>query len=102
MTLGKTQILKNLQRIPGVGTKIAQDLWEMDIRSVSDLKNRDPEQLYSQICIMQGRQVDRCMLYVFRCAVYYASERNHDPVLLHWWNWSDSKMGTMQEKAKRI
>jgi hypothetical protein len=34
--------------------------------------------------------VDRCVLYVFRCAVYFASEAEHDPELLKWWNWKDA------------
>ncbi len=29
------------------------------------------------------------MLYVFRCAVYYSTEREHDPELLLWWSWKD-------------
>jgi hypothetical protein len=29
------------------------------------------------------------VLYVFRCAVYYASHEVHDPELLKWWNWKD-------------
>ncbi|WP_334292712.1 helix-hairpin-helix domain-containing protein [Parasporobacterium paucivorans] len=29
------------------------------------------------------------MLYVFRCAVYYANEEAHDPEKLKWWNWKD-------------
>jgi hypothetical protein len=33
--------------------------------------------------------VDRCLLYVFRCAVYFASHKKHDPKLLLWWNWKD-------------
>jgi hypothetical protein len=34
-------------------------------------------------------QIDPCVLYVFRCAVYYASHEVHDPDLLKWWNWKD-------------
>ncbi|WP_394701143.1 helix-hairpin-helix domain-containing protein [uncultured Methanolobus sp.] len=33
--------------------------------------------------------LDRCMLYVFREAVYFASNEEHDPELLKWWNWKD-------------
>jgi hypothetical protein len=29
------------------------------------------------------------MLYVFRTAVYYASNSKHDPEKLKWWNWKD-------------
>jgi hypothetical protein len=28
-------------------------------------------------------------LYVFRCAVYYATNKSHDVELLQWWNWKD-------------
>ncbi len=86
------KILKQFQTIPGVGTSIAQDLWNLGLRSISDLKRKDPEELYAQLCKYQGTHVDRCMLYVFRCAVYYASHKNHDPELLKWWNWKDGRL----------
>ncbi|MDI3485306.1 MAG: hypothetical protein PWQ51_2227 [Methanolobus sp.] len=82
-------VTKELMIIPGVGKKIADDLWNLGIRGVSELKNRDPENLYQQLCDFQGMHVDRCMLYVFRCAVYFASNDEHDPELLKWWNWKD-------------
>ena len=93
----KPEIIKELRTIPGVGKSIAEDLWpanrslgvgwNLGIRSVSDLKNKDPEKLYEQLCELHGTQVDRCMLYVFRCAVYFASTKKHKPELLKWWNW---------------
>lgn len=83
------QVLKELQTIPGVGKSIARDLWNLGIRSVADLKDRDPEELYSQLCDLAGKPVDRCMLYVLRCAVYYASTKDLDPDKLKWWKWKD-------------
>jgi hypothetical protein len=85
-------ILKEFQQIPGVGKSIAQDLWNLGFRSVQELKDQDPEELYVRQCIQQGTHVDRCTLYVFRCAVYYASNEQHDPELLKWWNWKDKQM----------
>lgn len=82
-------VLKALQVIPGVGKSISEDLWQLGIRSVSDLKGKKPEELYSRLCTIQGMQIDRCMLYVMRCAVYYASEKKHNPELLKWWSWKD-------------
>jgi len=38
----KQFVLKDLQQIPGVGKKIAKDLWEIGFCSVQDLKKRDP------------------------------------------------------------
>jgi hypothetical protein len=85
----KKKILAEFRQIPGVGKIIAQDFWDIGLRSMNDLKHADPESLYIALCKYQNTKVDRCMLYVFRCAVYYASHRNHDPELLKWWNWKD-------------
>jgi len=85
----KHMVLKEFRQIPGVGKSIAEDLWNLGLRSVSNLKNQDPEALYTRLCAYQGMHVDRCMLYVFRCAVYYASNDVYDAELLKWWNWKD-------------
>ena len=83
--------MEELQSIPGVGKKIAGDLVLIGINSTEDLRNQDPETLYEKVCLVKGQKVDRCLLYVFRCAVYYATEPNHDPEKLKWWNWKDIK-----------
>ena len=76
-----------LQTIPGVGPSIAQDLHDLGFRKVRDLAGQDPEEMYRNLCDLRGSRVDRCVLYVFRSAAYYASNRIHDPELLKWWNW---------------
>ena len=85
----KHLVLQELQRIPGVGKKIAEELWIAGIRSIADLHGRDPEALFSRLQERQDAPVDRCVLYVFRCAVYYASHEHHEPELLKWWHWKD-------------
>jgi len=87
----KKQAFSDLRRIPGVGVKMAEALWELGIKSVCDLQGRDPEELYLKMCARAGGHVDRCVLYVFRCAVYFASNTEQDPELLKWWNWKDRK-----------
>lgn len=81
--------LTDLERIPGVGPSISQDLRDLGMRRVEDLHGADPEALYEQLCLLRGQHIDRCVLYVFRCAVYFARHRDHDPELLKWWNWKD-------------
>ena len=83
----RKQTLRELRQIPGVGPAVANDLWQLGIRSIADLRGRSPQALYEQLCAQAGMQVDRCMLYVFRCAVYYASNETHEPEKLKWWNW---------------
>ncbi len=88
----KDSALKDLKQIPGIGPKLAEKLWNINIRSVHKLKGRNPEKLYEKLCDYKGVRVDPCVLYVFRCAVYYASENRHDPELLKWWNWKNRKI----------
>ena len=83
-------VLKALRVIPGVGPSIAQDLYDLGVREVSDLEGLDPQELYVGHCTQVGQVVDRCLLYVFRCAVYFAETPDPDPELLKWWSWEDS------------
>ncbi|HEX3272552.1 MAG TPA: helix-hairpin-helix domain-containing protein [Ktedonobacterales bacterium] len=84
--------LRDFQRIPGIGPSMADDLWRLGYRSIAELRDEEPETMYERLCELSGGHVDRCVLYVFRCAVYFASTEAHDPELLKWWNWSDQRM----------
>ena len=77
--------------IPGVGRSIAQDLIDIGIMEVDDLKGKDPEKLYERSNRCEGVVLDRCLLYVFRCAVYFAETKNPKAEKLKWWNWKDHK-----------
>lgn len=81
----------DLQTIPGVGPSIARDLRALGIERVADLRGRDPERMFADLIALRGAPVDRCVLYVFRCAVYYADRRRHRAELLKWWNWKDRR-----------
>jgi hypothetical protein len=89
MNREKQIVLKNFQIIPGVGKVVSEDLWDLGLRKVSDLKGKNPEVLYEKLCKIQNTRIDRCMLYVLRCAVYFASNSRHDSEALKWWNWKD-------------
>jgi hypothetical protein len=86
-------IIRELTTIPGVGKSIAADLRALGIRRVSDLRGKNPERLYVRSNDLAGMEQDRCLLYVFRCAVYFAETegRRRNPEKLKWWNWKDSK-----------
>jgi len=85
----KLPMTDDLQTIPGIGPSMAQDLRDLGIFSVSDIVGHDPELMYKRLCQLHRMHIDRCVLYVFRCAVYFATEDAHDPELLKWWNWKD-------------
>jgi hypothetical protein len=90
-TMTREDHIKELMTIPGVGQSIAGDLHRIGIRSVNDLKGKKPEELYDQSNALAGKTQDRCLLYVFRCAVYFADTKaeRRNPEKLKWWNWKD-------------
>ncbi len=79
----------DLRTIPGVGAQIERDLIALGYNSVASLAGEDPEQIYERDCIRRGCRLDRCVLYVYRCAVYYADHAEHEPEKLRWWYWKD-------------
>ena len=80
-----------LQEIPGIGPSLAADLRALGYSAVDDLRGQDPLAMYERLCSLTGARQDRCVLYVFRCAVFYAEqdERGSDPAAALWWNWKD-------------
>ena len=86
-----TSAIANLQCIPSIGPKVGEMLVEIGISKVTDLKNRSPDKLYEQICNYRDEILDRCVLYHFRCAVYFATNKHHKPELLKWWSWKDEQ-----------
>lgn len=64
-------------------------LLELGYSTVDSLKGADPEEMYVRECRQKGEQLDRCVLYVYRLAVYFAENTEHEPEKLKWWNWKD-------------
>jgi hypothetical protein len=77
----------NLLSIPGIGKSLAEDLREIGVHRIQDLTGKDPQSLFKDLCTLHQMKIDPCVLYAFRCAVYYAENDEHDPELLKWWNW---------------
>ena len=93
----RERVLRSLQDLPNVGSSIAIDLWDLGIRAPEDLKGKDPEKMYEDLCDQRGVHIDRCMLYVLRAVVYIASADEVDPDKKMWWKWKDP----VPEKRKR-
>ena len=92
----KEQTIKELTIIPGVGKSLATDLWNIGIASIADLKGKKTYELYDQSNAFAGTIQDKCVLYVFKCAVYFADtpKDKHETEKLKWWHWKDKKNGT--------
>ncbi len=78
-----------LQKIPGVGPKMEEDLLQLGYTTIASLKGQYPQVMYERSCAIHGMQLDRCVLYVYRCAVYFAETACPDPEKCKWWNWKD-------------
>ena len=81
----------DLRKLPGVGADMEKHLQNIGIHCIAALRGKAPEELYRLDCLKKGFQDDRCVLYVFRCAVYFAEHEHHEPEKLKWWYWKDNK-----------
>ncbi len=91
--MGRSPATDPLQVIPGIGPSLARDLRELGYEAVEDLRGEDPEAMYARLSSLRGTRQDPCVLYVFRCAVYFASTPRPDPELLKWWAWKGRRLG---------
>lgn len=80
-----------LLTIPGIGPRMAADLRSLGYRTVASLRRANPERMYERSRRKAGGKLDRCVLYTYRCAVYFASHERRDPEKLLWWNWKDRR-----------
>lgn len=79
----------DLKSIPYVGEKTKKSLENIGIDCVEDLKGKNPIDLYLKDCEVKGFEEDKCQLYLFKMAVYYAETDNPDSEKLKWWYWKD-------------
>lgn len=86
------EISDELLEIPGIGPSMAQDLRDLGVHAIGDLPGRDPEVMFAALSRLRGVQMDRCVLYGFRCAVHFATTAKPRPDDLKWWNWTDDKL----------
>lgn len=99
----KAETKDELESLPGVGPSIAKDLRAVGVTSVSGLVGRSPEALYEQLCQRRsgGGHVDRCVLYVFRCAVAVAETGIRTGPAAQWWRYSDRNILLLQQQQQQ-
>jgi hypothetical protein len=71
----KEAAIKNLRTIPSVNENAAEALWSLGIRSIKDLKGKNPETMYEELRNRKGSYAEPCMLNILRIAVGYASKK---------------------------
>ncbi len=85
--------MSELHQAPGIGPAIAAALAELGVSNLAELGRQDPEELFSRLCAQRDENIVRCVLFTFRCGVYFARKSQHDPRLRTWWNWKGPHAG---------
>ena len=78
-----------LTKIPTIGKMCAHYLNQLGIYCVEDLVGKSPEDLYEKDAAGRGQYADRCLLYQFRLAVYFANNQGEEKHKLKWWDFKD-------------
>lgn len=83
--------ISDLQQIPSIGPNMELHLKKLGYQCVTDLRGQNPEEMYERDIKVHGNKSDRCVLYVYRLAVYFAEteESEREAAKLQWWNWKD-------------
>lgn len=81
--------MTDLIKIPGVGPSLKNDLIKLGYTNVESLKNQNPELMFEKLEKIMNKKIDRCVLYVFRCAVCYANNEKENRESLKWWDFKD-------------
>ena len=82
--------MSDLRQVPGIGAKKEQELISLGYPDLASLKTADPDELYLRLCAEKGEQMDKCVLYAFRCAVAYARDPAPNPAEYRWWYFCDA------------
>ncbi len=74
----------DLTSIPNVGPAVAKKLERLGIAHPDDLRGRDADELFEQLCLLDGQRHDPCLLDTFVAAVSFVDGGPARP----WWEFS--------------
>jgi len=79
---------RRLQDLVSIGPAMMRDLELLRVRSVSQLAQKNPRQMYRDLCRLTGQRQDICCLDVFTAAVAQAKNPRLPVEQCQWWYWS--------------
>ncbi len=80
-----TRTLKDLR---SVGPATLRDFELLGIHTVAQLKQKNAQRLYDQLCKLTGQRQDPCVLDVFSCAIAQAKDPDLPAEQCDWFYWS--------------
>lgn len=79
---------RQLKDLASVGPATLEDFELMGIRTVAQLRRRNPQRMYTDLCRLKGERLDPCCLDVFVAAVAQAKDPELPIEQRQWWYWS--------------
>ena len=82
-----------LEQIPNIGPAAAEDLRLLGIEKPLDLRDRDPFEMYQQLCTVTETKHDPCVLDTFIAAVDFMSGAPAAP----WWRYTAERKAQLAQ-----
>lgn len=79
---------RSLADLVSIGPATLGDFALLKIRTVAELAEQEPQNLYDRLCRLTGTRQDPCVLDVFHAAVAQARDPNLPAAQCQWWYWS--------------
>ena len=79
---------RELKDLVSIGPAMLEDFELLGIHSVAQLKKRNPQRMYRELCRIRKQRIDPCCLDTFVAAVATAKDPNLPLEQRQWWYWS--------------
>ena len=79
---------RQLKDLVSIGPAMLEDFELLGIHSVAQLKRRNPQRMYRDLCRIRDQVIDPCCLDTFVAAVAQAKDPNLPIEQRQWWYWS--------------
>jgi len=79
---------RQLKDLVSVGPAMLEDFELLGIHSVTQLRRRNPQRMYRELCRIKKQAIDPCCLDVFAAAVAQAKDPSLPIEQRQWWYWS--------------
>jgi hypothetical protein len=88
--------MSEFQSIPSIGKKFAEDLMQLGLYSLKEIRGKDPAKLFDRLELQIGARIDPCVEDQFRLVVYYA---DHPDSVRNWWDFTSERKAFRQKKG---
>lgn len=88
--------MSEFQTVPSIGKRFAENLMQLGLYSLKEVKGKDPAKLLDRLEVLMGVWIDPCVEDQFRLVVHYA---NHPESGRNWWDFTSERKLFRQKKG---